>query len=57
LFTGPRHTGAFPLPIALAVCATTLFALVTIGKRWPWAGFLMLAFLSGLLGGRRGRRW
>jgi hypothetical protein len=57
LFTGPRNTGAFPLPIALAVCGATLFSLIVIGRRWPFVGMLMLSFVFGLFGGRGRGRW
>jgi hypothetical protein len=58
IFAGPRGGGPFALWAACTVCGLTLASLITIGRRWPFAGYLMLCFVAGLFGGRRGgRRW
>jgi hypothetical protein len=60
IFAGPRGWGPAPLPVAYAVVGATLASLIVIGRRWPFAGYLMLCFAAGLIGmGRpwRGGRW
>jgi hypothetical protein len=57
IFAGPRGIDPFPVPVALTVMGTTIYALIVLGRRFPWFGFFLLAFISGLFSRRRGRRW
>jgi hypothetical protein len=58
LFGGPRNYGPVPTPIAFLAVGSTVFALFTLGKRFPMCGLFLLMVISSLVsGGRRGRRW
>jgi hypothetical protein len=57
LFTLPRNSGALPASLALLMLGITIYALIILGKRFPWFGYFLIVLISSLLSGGRRRRW
>ena len=54
--TAPLGMTPFPVAVGWVIILTTLFALVTLSRRFPLFGWFMLGLLAGLMRGG-GRRW
>ena len=55
LFTGPRNF-TVSTEISFLLVGLTVFALWTLGRRFPMFGLFLLMLISSLMSGGRGRR-
>ena len=55
LFTGLRGE-PLPAPVVVFGVGATLYALISLGRRFPWFGLFLAMLLANLVGGGRGRR-
>jgi hypothetical protein len=55
--TAPAGMTPFPVAVGWVIISVTLFALITLGKRFPLFGLFLLMLISGLMRGGRRRRW
>jgi hypothetical protein len=57
IFTLPPNIGQLPKSVSLLMVCATIYALVILGKRFPWFGYFLIVLISSLLSGGRRRRW
>jgi hypothetical protein len=56
LFSSPANMTPLPVAAGWVVIAVTLFALIVLGRRFPWFGLFLLMVITSLMSGGRGRR-
>jgi hypothetical protein len=54
--TAPRGMAPFPVAVAWVIIGATIFALRTLGRRFPMFGLFLLMVIASLMRGGRGRR-